>query len=122
MEAHDEKELGKALKEKEDTIEITGDLAKKVIKIKATGKVAWVIAIGAIGVAVLLALSAPATLGTGAVAGVAALGPAVAILGTGTAVAAVSIAVAAGGVSSLSTLRQYNLEKISDDHVILRKK
>ena len=45
-------ELGKALKEERDEICIEGDLAQKVVKIYATGKVSWFIAVGAISVAV----------------------------------------------------------------------
>lgn len=36
-----EKELARAMEDKESTIEIVGDLSKKPIKLKATGKVAW---------------------------------------------------------------------------------
>ena len=45
-----EKDLSEALKNDKDTIEIEGDLADKVIRIKATGSVAWAIAIGSIAV------------------------------------------------------------------------
>lgn len=48
-----EKELGEALKREEDTITIEGDLVNKVIKIHGTGKTAWGLTIGAIGVAVV---------------------------------------------------------------------
>ena len=34
----------------QDTIEIEGDLVRRVIKIKATGKVAWGVCIGALGI------------------------------------------------------------------------
>ena len=44
----DEKELARAVKNKVDLIIVEFDLAKKVFRIKATGKVAWAIAIGAI--------------------------------------------------------------------------
>ena len=57
-----EKELADAIKDNEDTITIEGDLAKKTLRIKATGKVAWVIAFEAIGVAVY---SVMLTIGTG---------------------------------------------------------
>ena len=40
MKVNNEKELGVAVYNKEDTIEIEGNLATKVIKIKAKGKVA----------------------------------------------------------------------------------
>jgi hypothetical protein len=48
------------------TIEIEGDLAKKIIRLKATGNVAWAIAIAAIGMAVVvLIVGTPATVATG---------------------------------------------------------
>ena len=118
-----EKELGEALKREEDTITIEGDLVKKVIKIHGTGKPAWGLAIGAIGVAVV---SVVATAGTSTPAtGSAALisgGAAATVLGVPTAVSAVSIAVAAGGVGALNKLRDYNLTKINDNKVILKRK
>ena len=50
-------DLGKAIKNGESEIAIEGDLAQKVIRIKATGNVAWAIALGAvtIGIAAVLA-------------------------------------------------------------------
>ena len=48
--------------------------------------------------------------------------PAVAILGPGAATAAVSIAVAAGGIGVLNRLRDYRMEKISSEKVILHKR
>lgn len=35
------KELGEAIKSNEDYIYVEGDLKNKVIRIKATGKIAW---------------------------------------------------------------------------------
>lgn len=66
MKVKNEKELGEALKNKEETIEITGDLAKKTIKIRATGRVAWVVAFGAIGISAYAAISTIPTGGTSA--------------------------------------------------------
>ena len=117
----DEKELGQALKEQQDTIEIEGDLTKKILKIKATGKIAWAVAIGAIGVAVVAILTAPATGGTHGVVGVMAAPVAVGILGAGTTVAAIAIAIGAGGVGALNRLRSYKVEKLGPDHIILKK-
>lgn len=111
-----EKELGEALRSEQDTIEIEGDLKSKVLKIKATGKVAWVVAVGAIGVAVVV------TLGTGGaaapVSGVVGIG-AVSVLGLPTALSAVGIAVAAGGVRALNSLRKYKIVSISDGKLVL---
>ena len=49
-------------KNNEETIEIKGDLAKKTFKLRAAGKVAWGVCIGAIGGVIY---SAVATVGTG---------------------------------------------------------
>ena len=124
MAIDNEKDLGKALNEDQDTIEIEGSLKDKVIKIKATGKVAWVIAIGAIGVAVVAILypvPEPATQ-TGA-KGIAALtgGAAVGILGAGTAMSAIAISVASGGVAALNKLRGYKIISNSGDKLVLKK-
>jgi len=113
-----EKELAEAIKNNEDTLEIEGDLIKKVLKIKATGKVAWVVAIGAISVAVVSIL---ATGGTSApVSGAMATG-AVAVLGISTTASAISIAVAAGGVGVLNRLREYKIIETKHDRLILKK-
>ncbi|QHP79363.1 hypothetical protein EO763_05080 [Pectobacterium odoriferum] len=120
-----EKELAKALKEEQDTITIEGDLAKKTIKIKATGKIAWAIAFAAIGIAVGAAI---ATMGTGGAAapvtGTAALvgaGGAVGILGVSTTTSAITIAIAAGGVRALTQLRKYTIVDKSNSRVVLRR-
>lgn len=108
--------LGEALKNEQDTIEIEGDLKKKVLRIKATGNVAWVVAIGAISVAVILAL------GSGGVAapvsGIVGFG-AVSVLGLSAATSAVTIAIAAGGVGALNTLRKYRIVSDSGDKLVL---
>lgn len=104
---HTEKELADAIKRGEDTIEITGDLAKKTIRIRATGNVAWAIAFGAIGLAAYAAISMPITGGTSApVAGLAATG-AIGVLGGAATYSAIAVALAAGGVGVLTKLREY---------------
>jgi hypothetical protein len=118
MRVRTEEELAKAIENGEDTIEIEGDLKEKTLKIKATGKVAWIIAIGAIGVAVTIVI---ATGGTGAPAsGIIGVG-AVSVLGLPAAISAVSIAVAAGGVGVLNKLRNYRIVKNNDNILILKK-
>ncbi|WP_323930436.1 hypothetical protein [Aeromonas veronii] len=124
MAINNEKDLGKALNEDQDTIEIEGSLRDKVIKIKATGKVAWVIAIGAIGVAVVAILypvPEPATQASSK--GIAALtgGAAIGILGAGTAMSAIAISVASGGVAALNKLRSYKIISNSGDKLVLKK-
>lgn len=120
-----EKELGDALKSNEDEIEIEGDLARKTIRIRATGKVAWALVIGAIGI---VAASAVATAGTGGgaipITGVAAGisgGAAIGILGASTAATAISVAIAAGGVGALTSLRRYKEVSRSKTTLVLRR-
>lgn len=114
-----EEELGKALNNEQDTIEIEGDLKKKVIRIKGTGKVAWLIALGAIGISVAFLLS---TVGAGAPVSAVLGAGAVSILGLPAATSAVCIAVAAGGVGALNKLRKYKIVSDTGDKLVLSKK
>jgi len=114
-----EKELAKALERGDDTIEIEGDLRNKTIKIKATGNVAWAIAIGAIAVAVIVVIGSG---GVGAPAAAVSASAAVGILGLGATTSAISIAVAAGGVGVLSKLRKYQIVSDINGKLVLKKK
>lgn len=122
----DERDLGRKIKEGQDYIEVEGDLANKVIRIKATGKVAWgvcaaglTVAIGALIVTLTSAgTSAPVTVPTSFVG----LGTSAAVLGAGTASSAAMIGAAGGGIATLNKLRKYRIEKISEDKIILHKK
>lgn len=119
-----EKDLGEAVKNEQDTIEIEGDLGKKVLRIKATGKVAWVVAFGAIVIAVTGALypvPEPTTQVASKAFAATAAGGAVSILGVGTTAAAISIAVAAGGVGVLNKLRKYKVVSTSNNRVVLKR-
>lgn len=119
------KDLGKAIKNGEEYIEIEGDLKDRVIKIKATGMVAWAVAIGAVGVAITSVYLKVGSGGTAAPATTAAFFtsavPATSILGVKTAVSAVAIGVAAGGVRYLNKLRSYKLIN-KGNYIVLRKK
>ena len=118
-----EKELGAALKADESTIEIEGSLQEKVVKIKATGKVAWAVAIGGVAVAVVAVCTTGATAGTsGPITvpiGAASIAVPAATLGATVAMSAVAIAVAAGGVGALNKLRKYKMEKSRDGRLVL---
>ncbi|MGB7249898.1 MAG: hypothetical protein WBC73_13250, partial [Phormidesmis sp.] len=65
-------ELVGAVVHRESKIEISGDIGKGIVSIKATGDVSWVIAIGAIGAGAALFIgsggSAALIAGTAAVA------------------------------------------------------
>lgn len=116
-----EEELAEALDNDEDTIEIEGDLRNKTLKIKATGKVAWIIAIGAVGVATASIILAPASGGTTTFVSAIAAPAAVSIWGTGVTISAISIAVAAGGIGVLNKLRQYKIIENTDNKLVLKK-
>lgn len=122
-------ELGDAIKRGEDTIIIEGGLKDKIIRVKATGKVAWAIAIGAIAIAVTSVIArkeevpttqtGKAITFTGSAAGTAV---AAGILGKAS-IAAIGIAVAAGGIGALTSLRDnYKITSNEGDRLILSKK
>ncbi len=121
-----EKELADAVNRNEDTIVIEGDLAKKTIRIKATGKVAWAVAIGSIGI---VFYGVVATLGTGGaatpVAGFAAVagsGAAFSVLGAAATTAAISMAVSVRSLSVLRKLRgNYKITMESGNKVTLKR-
>lgn len=72
-----EAELASALKRHESIIIVEGDLVQKVVRIKATGKLAWTIALGGIAIAGYAAYLSSAAIGGGAAAtGAAATGAA----------------------------------------------
>ena len=121
---HNVKELVNAILNGEMEFEIVGPLKEVVIRIKAKGAVAWVVAIGAIGIAAAAVIASPATGGvSGVVGGTAAFATTAAALGgTSIATAAIGIAVAGGGVSVLNKLREYDIKEQGTEHVILRKK
>ena len=110
------KELGEAIKQKEDTIEIVGNLATSTIRIRATGKIAWGIAIAAIAIAIYGMIAAQPV--SGFVAAPAAVG----VLGVSATGTAMGIAVAAGGVGSLTSLREYKEISRSKDKLVLQRK
>lgn len=101
-------------------IEIEGDLKKKVVRIKATGKVAWVVAFGAITVAVISALTVnPAGKAIAITTG----GAAVTVLGGVTATAAIVIAVSADSAKVLTSLRDnYTIVSKTSNSITLKRK
>ena len=111
--------LTKALKRRK-RIEIEGDLKKKVVRIKATGKVAWVVAFGAITVAVISALTVnPA----GEAIAITTGGAAVTVLGGVTATAAIVIAVSADSAKVLTSLRDnYTIVSKTSNSITLKRK
>lgn len=121
-----EEELADAVSRNQDTIIIEGDLAKKTVRIKATGTVAWAVAIGSIGIVFYGVI---ATLGTGGaaapvsgIAAVTASGAALSVLGTAATTAAISMAVSVRSLSVLRKLRgNYKIVIESGNTVTLKR-
>lgn len=121
-----EDDLGRALKSKEDIIEVEYDLKDKVLRLRSIGDVSWMVCITAMTVAVASIIATAATAGITApvnafIASPALIG-AVTVLGVPTTVSALSIAIAGGGVASLNELRDYKVKTISADKVQLIRK
>ena len=117
-----EKELAQKLNSNADIIEIEGALGGKIIRIKAVGAVAWAVSLGAIAVAVIGALAAPASGGASGAAALVAAPAAVGILGGSATMAAIAIAIAAGGVGALKRLRKYRIVEKAPGRVVLSRK
>lgn len=124
------KELADAIKNSEDEIIVEGDLKKGVLRIKATGKVAWGVCAVALTSAIAFYIATPgATIAATPVAGGAALVggttmSAVAATALGAAIVpAVTIGVCAGGIGALNTLRdKYKVVEKSKTSIKLKKK
>lgn len=119
-------ELGKAIKGEENEIVITGKLGDAVIAIQAVGPVSWVIASGAVVVAIAGVVAAAGTGGAGApVSAVMEAAAAPALIGSFGSVSvsavAIGIALAGGGVGALSTLRRYKAEKKHGNVYLVRR-
>lgn len=130
MKVKNEKGLGKALKDKENCIELEFDLFKRVFKLKAVGDKAWIVAISFIAIAaatiIIIVISGGAAAPVAIPVTTAGLIPASIALGGGSAgislaTSAVAIAVSGGGVSSLNRLRKYKLKKEGGRYFLTRK-
>ena len=123
MRVSTEKELSQCIQNGVDRIEIEGDLANKTLKIKATGKVAWAVAFGAIGVAIIAVMTLPASSTTGP-AGPVAEG----LIASGAAAGAVTelglpATIAVKNKSVLTKLRDsYDSVEKSNNRIVLKKK
>lgn len=125
-----EKELAEAIKRGDDTIEIEGSLADKTIRLRATGNVAWAVAIGAVGIAfyssVTMKNTPPGEIaevkyfkgGTAAVSGIAA----VSVLGAEVTFTAIALAIASGSVGVLSKIRGYREIVSEKGRVVLQRR
>ncbi|UXR38045.1 hypothetical protein MUA41_00840 [Staphylococcus simulans] len=116
------KDLGKAIKKGQDSIEIEADLAKKIIKIKGVGKIAWGILLASLSIAIYSIMTTAATGGTSAAfTGTATMissGAAVSTLGPSVTYFAVMTAVYGGGSFILTQLRKYKVEKIGNKYFL----
>lgn len=125
-----EKELAGAIKNKADEIIIEGDLRNHVLRIKATGKVAWAVCAVALAAAIAFYIATPGVtvvatpVGGGAflVGGVTMSTVAATALGSAI-VPAVSIGVFAGGIGALNSLRdKYKIVEKNKTQLKLKRK
>lgn len=105
------KEVSDEIKKNADEILIEADAGKHILRIKATGTVAWGVCLASLGFAIAAILAAPVAVkadpivgGAQFVSGAASSVVATSILGT-SAVPAITLAVAAGGVGVLTKIR-----------------
>ena len=127
MNVKTEEELASAIEKNKSTITIEGNLAKKTVRIKATGTVAWAVAFGSICIAFYAAIATIGTGGTAAPFSVASFavgtGAAFSVLGTAAANTAISMAVSVRSLSVLKKLRgDYKITKKSEGIVVLSRK
>lgn len=115
-----EKELGEALKNDEEEIELKGVLAKKIKKIYQLDQAMWGLCLLCLTIAVAAFLAAPVTSGTSAALTLAAGTPAAAVIGLPSAVTAILAAAAGGGVGVLVKLRKRKMQQLKNGHIILR--
>lgn len=112
-------ELAQAIKNNEKDIFICdAKLKDGSLTIITTGKIAWAIAIAAIGVAVASFFMAP---GPGAVSAAALTAGSAGILGLSASGVAIGVAIAAGGVGVLNSLRDYKVVENNDKYLHIRK-
>lgn len=141
MPISNENELAKAIENKVNFIEIEGNLAQKTIKIKASGAVAWAVAVGALMVAFAVLLI---SINSG---GISSKIPAIAennislpadanasvgvekwdlsclsTLEIWAIAIALLVAIIAAFTALFNKLKNYKIEKISNEHVKLYKK
>lgn len=119
MYVKDEEELGKALKNNEETIEMKGNLARRIFRIWNIDKLLWCLCLACLTVAVAALIASPTIGGIPAVAGGVSGTPAAAILGVPTAKSAVLTAVSGGSVRVLKQLRGYRMERFDESHIVL---
>lgn len=120
------KDLGKAMKDDKDNIEIEFDFGKKVLKIVGTGKIVWGVVAASLAVTITAILVTGASGGTTAPAtGTAAAFAATsasAILGPSVAYTAVGIAISGGGMIALTKLRRYEIIDRKDRFILKKKR
>lgn len=116
-------ELIKAVKEKQPSIVIEGDLANKTIRIQVVGYVAWPVALAAIGFAIYYVVS---ILDRGKVLAMTSSGESIYSVLSECAipVAAVIVALTAliAGVAALQRLRNYEFIKKNEQQLILKRR
>lgn len=123
MTVYNENELGRAIQNEENYIEIQGGFVSDIRKIKALNRVMWCLVLSVLALIIATLLLAPVTAGTAPIAASLVAGtPAVGMLGLSGCMTAIRIAVAGGGIHILKRLRGYQSKSMGKDRMILFKR
>jgi hypothetical protein len=126
MKVTTEAQLAEAIRNREDFIEVEGNLKNMSLKIRATGKVVWGIVSGLFLLLLAVILAAPVGGPVGVAAAAVPAGAAgaglVAILGAAATASAVKMIRAFGGVEVLEKLREYEQIPSDGENLLLRRK
>lgn len=125
---NDARKLGKRINNGDDTIEVCGDLANKVCRIKATGSSAIIVALGCVSTAIIAVLlmvpsaaSGPGFVTDGFLASTTAAG-AVAIWGVPVTITALTIGLGARNKNVIKTLYyDYDIVEKKSGSIILKR-
>ena len=123
MTVENEKELGEAIDNREETIEVKGRLVPRIKKIWFMDRMLWGLCLVCLAVAITALVAMPSTGGTSAALSLVAGTPAACFMGAPAAATAVLTAAAGSGIATLKELRYgYRLKCISSERVVLYRK
>lgn len=124
MVVNNEEDLGKAINSNTDEIIIKGDLAKKIIIIKAKGKLAWFLALSFVAIVIIVVAKSdkPSVVAVDNYVAKVATSSAVSIWGIAATVTAVCICLSTKSVTTLKELRNnYEIVEKCNDFLRLRR-
>lgn len=121
-----ERDLGRAIKQKVEKLEIRGTLKDRVCRIRSIEERQWKACVSQIGMAVVFLQAMTKADGiptsVSVLTGTPLLEKIAKILGISNAFSAILIAMAGGGIGILNQLRRYQMECLTEEEIVLRRK